>query len=99
MEKYWKIDNLERRTNDGTVLIVHWSRCVRIDDEELSVMGGTTLDEPTESFIPFGDLTSNTVISWLESNPEINVDLIDSELDLLIKEHLTPPITQGLPWE
>ncbi len=101
MEKYWKIDNLERKTNDGTVLTIHWSRCVRIDDEELSVVGSITLDEPTsvESFIPFEDLTSNIVISWLESSPHMDVEFIDSELDLVIQKHLIPPISQGLPWE
>jgi hypothetical protein len=29
----------------------------------------------------------------------MDVEFIDSELDLVIQKHLTPPISQGLPWE
>jgi len=58
----------------------------------------TELPEPNpENFIDYNDITEETVISWLESL--LDIDINNQLVEQGINEKLNPPIIQGIPWD
>jgi hypothetical protein len=86
------IVQLERTLPEGTVTTVHW-RCQK---GPASTYGAVGLNAPGEEFIPFEELTEDTVVDWL--GEKIDLAGIEENLDKQIYDIENPKSTTGLPW-
>ncbi len=71
----WKVVQLDRLLKDGdksdVVKTVHWEATDSATDGgktyEGRVYGSIGLDEPTDSFTPYADITEEQAITWAKS--------------------------------
>jgi len=94
----WTISTLERNTSDDGVVVAHW-RASDVDGDHSGSSYGTcgfTPDPADESFIPFEDLTEADVLSWVES--ELDVEAIEASIASQISESKEPVVSVGVPW-
>lgn len=98
----YKIGNLEY-TNDESkaVLIAHYD--VRASDPDLGDQTvrsyGTVSFSPdpnTSDFVPFEDLTEDTVLDWVKG--ELDTDSIEATLASKLEEKTRPATLSGVPW-
>tara|TARA_R110002073_G_scaffold102007_1_gene231675 strand:+ start:766 stop:1056 length:291 start_codon:yes stop_codon:yes gene_type:complete len=92
----WTIAQLERNT-DG-VVTAHW-RASDVDGDHAGSAYGTcgfTPDPTDELFIAFEHLTEADVLSWIES--ELDVDAIEASIAAQIAESKQPAVSVGVPW-
>ena len=105
--KKWVISDLEVKPTVDTltdvVAIVHWRRqaeeLVGEDKVILADMyGACSINLPeADAFIPFEELTEETVIGWLEST--LDMSTIDASLDINIDTQKNPPVVmKKAPW-
>ena len=93
-----RIENLERQTADGKVLVVHWS--IYGTDGTYGI-GTTTAGLALEGdvTVPFKDLTESVVAGWVESH--LGAEKLKEIHDLIaanLKEQANPTRAAGLPW-
>ena len=94
----WTIAQLERNTSDDGVVTAHW-RASDVDGDHSGSSYGTcgfTPDPTDEAFIFFEDLTEADVLSWVES--ELDVDAIEASIAAQIAESKEPVVSVGVPW-
>tara|TARA_R110001632_G_scaffold228781_1_gene364315 strand:- start:796 stop:1089 length:294 start_codon:yes stop_codon:yes gene_type:complete len=94
----WTIENLERNTEDGGVVVAHW-RCTAEDGEYTASSYGTvgfTPDASADGFISFDSLTEADVLGWVYA--EVDQAETEAALDANIAEQKTPATTDGVPW-
>ena len=92
----WTIAQLERNSDNGFVVTVHWRYSLTEDvffAETYSVLSFT---QESEDFIPFEQITEADVIGWVESS--MDMEAIQESLQLQIDSQKNPPILKGLPW-
>jgi hypothetical protein len=90
------IVNLER-TQDGGVVVAHWTAS-KVDGEFEAKTYGTksfTPDPTDPEFIPYDQLTEETVVGWFE--PE-EVAQIEQVLDNDLEAQKAPQVVTGVPW-
>ena len=94
------VKNMERKTSDGTVVNVLLRMYYRNDtgleirrDWEFALEA-----PPTEgyTFIPFEDLTSDTVIGWIDAAYPEKLNELESEM--VIEDGPDYETSIGLPW-
>lgn len=92
----WTISELERTSDNGFVVTVHWRYSLTEDvffAETYSVLSFT---QESEEFIPFDEITEADVIGWLESS--MDMEEMQESLQSQIERQKNPPILKGLPW-
>jgi len=92
------IANLERNTNDDGVIVAHW-RVSKTVDEHTATSYGTcsfTPDSTADGFIPFDELTEDTVVGWVRE--ALDTDAIDARLVADLAEQANPSTVVGVPW-
>lgn len=97
----WTITQLDRKTDDGFVLVAHW-QCVDTDGDYSGRVYSTTsfpynADQP--DFIPYDDLTEEVVIGWVKE--AIGADTVaatETAVQAQIEAQKNPPVSTGLPW-
>lgn len=104
--KFWVVNGMDCKPLVGTlqdvVVKIFWTRQANemINGiEYVAQIHGSYICPPVDlnDFIPYQDLTKEEVDSWL--NTGINVQPIDSKLDIQIENQVNPPIVQlPLPW-
>lgn len=90
------IVNLER-TQDGGVVVAHWTAS-KVDGEFEASTYGTksfTPDPSAEGYTAFEDLTQEIVVGWFT---EEEVAQIESVLDADLAAQAQPQVISGLPW-
>ena len=97
----WQITNLDRKTDDGFVLVAHW-QCVDTDGNYSGRVYNTQAFEfnPDESgLIPYDDLTEAEVIGWVQAAlGDEGVAATEAAVAAQIEAQKNPPISTGLPW-
>ena len=90
------IVNLER-TQDGSVVVAHWTATKTDGDYEAKSYGtkSFTPDPESEGFTAFEDLTEATVVSWFT---EEEAAQIESVLDADLASQAQPQVISGTPW-
>ena len=94
----WKINQLERKTEDDYVLVVHYG--VDAVDGEFSKGAYGTIGFDPESqpaSTDFGSLTEDTVLGWVFS--KVEKDVVEAQLVAVIAEMKEPTVVAGKPWE
>jgi len=90
------IVNLER-TQDGGVVVAHWTAS-KVDGDLTASTYGTrsfTPDPESENFTAFEDLTESMVVGWFT---EEEVAQIESVLDADLEAQAQPQVISGTPW-
>ena len=90
------IVNLER-TQEGVVVICHWTAS-KVDGDFTASTYGTksfTPDPESDGFTAFEDLTESMVVGWFT---EEEVAQIESVLDADLASQAQPQVISGTPW-
>jgi len=96
----WTIAQLERQTDTGGVVTVHWN-CKGVDGDYSARMYGTasfTPDPDDPNFKPFDQLTEADVLSWVWSSDDFDKDQMEANLAAQIEKQKNPPTVSGTPW-
>jgi len=90
------IVNLER-TQDGGVVVAHWTATKTSGDFTANTYGtrSFTPDPESEGFTAFEDLTQEIVVGWFT---EEEVSQIESVLDADLEAQAAPQVISGTPW-
>ena len=95
----WKIQELERLTEDGYVFTAHYT--VSADDGTYTsgAYGSVNFEKP-ETLIPFKDLTEDQVIGWVKERigGAEKVAEVEAQLQMQINEQKAPTKSTGVPW-
>ena len=102
----WTIHQLERKSDNGFVLNVHWRLSMTDTDEhgkqyyaDSYSVASYTQDESSEDYIPFEDLTKEIVVGWVEESlGEEQLQAMEQSLIQQIETQKNPPVIYGLPW-
>lgn len=98
MSVVWKIEQLERQTNTGGVVVAHWRATAQDEGYAATVYGsvGFTPDPTASNFVPYEDLTESNILTWVWGQ----VDKTETEASLAaqIETQKTPSVVSGLPW-
>jgi hypothetical protein len=101
IELLWDIDNIERYYENGGVVSIRWVLNGSDGNLYIKKYGDISLTPDPESpdFIPFEELTKETVILWVKSTlGEQSVRSHEEETINHIKSLYSPKIKSGLPW-
>jgi hypothetical protein len=102
----WGIANLERHVADGVVYTSHWT----VNAERTTAAGDTFTagaygsvgfgDPDPKKFIPYDELTPETVIGWTQAalGGDEKVAEIEAALTANLDEQENPVNESGLPW-
>ena len=97
----WTIKNLERNSADNAVIIAHW-HCKAVDGEYTASSFGAVgfeADPEAEGFIPFNDLTEETVLGWVKASiGQEEIQAIEANLAEHIEKAKAPAVLNGKPW-
>jgi hypothetical protein len=104
MTTNWTIHQLERKSDDGFVVNVHWRYSMTDTDESgkhyyADTYSVISYSQNTEAgdYIPYEELTKDIVISWVVAS--LDVEEMENGLKLQIEAQKNPPILTGLPWD
>ena len=104
MNKIWTIHQLERKSDNGFVVNVHWRLAFAETPEDGGIQcyadsyGVISYTQDEDSDLrPYEDLTEEIVIGWVKES--IDLEAIEQSLEDQIESQKNPPILQGLPWQ
>ena len=94
----WSIKNLERDTSTGGVTKTFWK--VSASDNGLSATSSGvsrfTPNPSSESFVPYDELTVQTVLEWVHN--DVNKDAIEQALSAEVASDEDQDKATGTPW-
>ena len=92
------IAQLERNTADGGVTVAHWPATKTAGEHTASSYGTVSFqpDPDAEGFIPFEELTVETVTGWVQE--ALDLEGIEAGLDANLELQANPVTASGLPW-
>jgi hypothetical protein len=95
----WKINTLERETDDGFVFTAHYTVDAKDDTYSAGAYGSVGFQRP-DNLIPYADLTEDTVIGWVKEalGGDEKVAEIEAALQAQIDEQRAPSKAAGVPW-
>jgi len=103
----WKIANLEREVADGFVFTAHYT--VSAESDQLKPDGtaytsgayGSVGFQRPDNLIPYADLTETEVVGWVQEaiGGAEKVAAIESQLEAIIAQEITPTTEGGVPWQ
>jgi hypothetical protein len=91
----WFIPNLERKTVDGLVTVIHWNATAIDGDFGASIVNTQAL-ERGDSFVNYDTLTEETVLGWLWT--KVDKEAVEAALEAQIQAQKAPVSANGLPW-
>ena len=97
----WKINDLERNSDDGIVTTGHYTVIAEDDNYKSSSYGSVGFSAPEEGYtvVPFEDLTEELCCGWVkDALGEEEVSRIEAALQTNIDEQYTPVSESGTPW-
>lgn len=102
----WSITRLTCKAQEGELAdVVHEVNYV-CEAEQLSegetfkalVNNGLNLPAPTDSFIPYSELTQEQVLAWVWSNG-VEKEKLEASLQMIIDKQINPAmVSSELPW-
>ena len=97
-EVTWSVNQLERETADGFVMIAHYRVDANDGTYQAGAYGSIGFERP-DTLIPYADLTEETVIGWVkEKLTAEKVTEIEAALQAQIDEQRAPSKASGVPW-
>jgi hypothetical protein len=105
MKTTWNIIGMKRKPDTGLVFEVTYVMNFKLENKEDRHIGEVILkgDPESDGFIPFEDLTKETVIAWVQSTLDsVDIERIETDAYLRLQETLNrennPELLEGLPW-
>ena len=101
----WIISQLdcypEQDNHTDVVFVVHWRRQATDGTHTADIYGSQAITlDPTETFVPFANLTEAEVTGWLEK--AMGAETLaaqEAALDKQIADQINPPVVRPpLPW-
>ena len=93
----WSIADLNRKTEDGYVFIVHWRVDASNEAYSEGAYGSIPLERP-EELVPFDQLTTELCVQWVKDYfGEEKVAEIEAALAARISEKQAPTEASGVP--
>jgi hypothetical protein len=93
----WQIAQMDRLTEDGFVVTVHYRVSATEDNYVASTYGTVGFSEqPEGGFVPFEQLTEEMVIGWVQGS--LGKDAVEASLASQIEAQKAPKQVSGLPW-
>jgi hypothetical protein len=96
MEFTWQVVNMDRKSADGFVITVHYNVSAVDGDYTASTYGTVGFTQEDKSYIPFADLTKETVIGWVQDS--LGQETVEEALAAQIEAQKNPVSESGLPW-
>ena len=95
----WGINTLERQTDDGFVMVAHYTISASDDTYASSAYGSVGFERP-DNLIPYSELDEPTVIGWVQEalGGDEKVQEIEAALQAQIDEQRHPSKAAGVPW-
>ena len=91
----WNIVQMERLIDSGFVFKAFW-KCSLVDGFFAVSESGVCSLSKGDSFIPFDDLTEETVLSWVWE--QVNKEETEAKLTLQLEAQKNPVSETGMPW-
>jgi hypothetical protein len=92
----WNVVQMDRLTSDGFVTTVHYNVSAVDGDYTASTYGTVGYTQEDKSYIPFANLTKETVIGWVKDS--LGKDTVEQSLAAQIDALKNPVQESGLPW-
>lgn len=93
----WTINQMDRLTADGFVVVVHYNVSATDDTYQASTYGTTSYTQtPGETYIPYADLTQAVVVGWVQE--ALGKDTVEASLQGQIDALKNPVQESGVPW-
>jgi len=96
MQIEWKIEQMERRSSDGVVTVVHYRVIASDEGYTADAYGTINTEPPGEAFTPFEQLTERDVVSWVQH--ALDKEAVEQSLLHRLELLRVPPVVNGLPW-
>jgi hypothetical protein len=92
----WKIETLDRRTEDGFVITAHW-RAIAQEGEYTASIYATCTWPDGQPTVPYQDLTEQQVLGWCWESG-VDKEATEQALTEQLQIQQNPPVTTGVPW-
>ena len=93
----WTIQDMNRLTSDGFVVVVHYNVSATDDTYQASTYGTTSYtQEEGSTFVPYASLTKETVVGWVQA--ALGKDVVEASLQSQLDALKAPVQQSGLPW-
>ena len=93
----WTINQLDRLTSDGFVVVVHYNVGATDGEYQASTYGTTSYTQAEgQAFVPYEQLTKEVVVGWVQE--ALGKDVVEASLQSQIDAKKAPVQQSGLPW-
>ena len=96
MEFTWSVVQMNRNTDGGFVTTVHYNVSAVDGEFTASTYGTVGYTQEDKSYIPFANLTKETVIGWVKDS--LGQETVETALAAQIDAQKSPVSESGLPW-
>jgi hypothetical protein len=96
MEFTWSVVQMNRNTDGGFVTTVHYNVSAVDGEFTASTYGTVGYTQEDKSYIPFANLTKETVIGWVQDS--LGQETVEAGLAAQIESKKNPVSESGLPW-
>jgi hypothetical protein len=95
----WGINTLERETDDGFVMVAHYTVDANDGTYSAGAYGSVGFERP-DTLIPYSDLQESQVIDWVKTalGGDEKVTEIQDALQNQLDEQRAPTKAAGVPW-
>ena len=92
----WNVVNMERKTDNGFVVTVHYTVNTVDGEVTASTYGSVGYTQEADNFTPFEQLTKDQVVGWVQTS--LDKDAVEASLASQIEALKNPVQESGLPW-
>lgn len=92
----WNVVNMERKTDNGFVVTVHYTVNAVDGEVTASTYGTVGYTQEADNFTPFEQLTKDQVVGWVQTS--LDKDAVEASLASQSEALKNPVQESGLPW-
>ena len=96
MNVEWNVVNTEYKTDNKFIVTVHYTVNAVDGDYTANTYGTVGYSQEDKSYIPYADLTKETVIGWVKDS--LGQETVEEALAAQIEAQKNPVQKSGLPW-
>jgi hypothetical protein len=96
MNYEWNVAQMDRKTDDGFVVTVHYNVSAVDGDFTAYTYGTVGYTQEDKVYTPFADLTKEQVIGWVKDS--LGQETVETALAAQIEAQKNPVQESGLPW-
>ena len=92
----WNVVNMERKTDNGFVVTVHYTINAVDGEVTASTYGTVGYTQEVDNFTSFEQLTKDQVVGWVQTS--LDKDAVEASLASQIEAQKNPVSSSGTPW-